>query len=250
MLILPQYRETAALRHILKHLRKRRFLAPFKSIIANSGVEVEHPLVTQLYDGLVSKGDWLEAESVLTRASSQGLFDAYLHSTQPHSVWRRIYGLDPDGDVPSRRGGHAMCIDEANGLIYMFGGWDGQKSLDDFWAYSIPEDRWRVLSRSASKDKGGPGPRSCHKMVFDSKLGVIYLLGRLSESDSITEDSTDVPRDQNTDEGHTVPDALNSVVQHAEFYRYHVEGPNTGSWVLLSGDTAVSKFSRLEHRNL
>ena len=97
--------------------------------------------------------------------------------------WTRICGLDPDGDVPCRRGGHAMCIDEDAGLVYLFGGWDGQRSLDDFWVYDIAKDAWKCLSVATSRDKNGPGPRACHKMVFDSKTGSIYLLGRLSEGD-------------------------------------------------------------------
>ena len=65
-----------------------------------------------------------------------------------------------------------MCIDQGKQIIYLFGGWDGQHSLDDFWMYDIQEDRWKVLCHNTSREKNGPEPRSCHKMVFDAKTGV------------------------------------------------------------------------------
>ncbi|THH12462.1 hypothetical protein EW146_g7673 [Bondarzewia mesenterica] len=219
---------------------KRRFLAPFKSIIAKSGIQIEHPLVTQLYESFVSRGDWAEAEAILKRASSAGLFDVYLLSTQPHAVWRRLYGMNPDGDVPCRRGGHAMCMDDVNGMVYIFGGWDGHNCLDDFWVYVIDEDRWQALSRSASQDKNGPGPRSCHKMVFDLKTGAIYLLGRLSESGGMAEDTLNAPREPNASSVDTSADMPGSTTLNAELYRYHTRGANAGSWELLSNDTAAS----------
>jgi muskelin len=167
-------------------------------------------------------------------SAEAGLFDPFLQSVQPGAMWKRLYGADVDGNFPSRRGGHAMCIDEEAGLIYLFGGWDGHTSLDDFWVYSIAEDQWRIISEHAAADNNGPGPRSCHKMVFDPKTGCVYLLGRLSDSDG---DAEDVPggghaRDGSSDSTH--PESP------ADFYRYHTQGLISGSWELLSGDTAVS----------
>ena len=174
--------------------------------------------------------------------------------------WARVRGLDPDGDVPCRRGGHAMCIDEQGGIVYLFGGWDGQRSLDDFWAYEIATDAWRCLSVATSRDKNGPGPRACHKMVFDSKTGSIYLLGRLGEGDGMTDHHARHPERA---EGHSregsLPWAAASAIhgagpqeigsaypsQCSEFYRYHTRGLDAGSWDLLSLDTAVSRSVRI-----
>jgi hypothetical protein len=132
-----------------------------------------------------------------------------------------------------------MCIDQGKQIIYLFGGWDGQRSLDDFWMYDIQEERWRVLCRSTSCEKNGPEPRSCHKMVFDAKTGCIYLLGKLGDQAELREGVdrvTEGPSTQQAGEerNRTIPFC-------SEFHRYHTRGLDAGKWDLLSFDTAVSK---------
>jgi hypothetical protein len=135
-----------------------------------------------------------------------------------------------------------MCIDQAKQVIYLLGGWDGQKSLDDFWQYDIREERWRVLSHSTSSEKNGPEPRSCHKMVFDSKTGCIYLLGRLGDKDGLRQDG-EVDADSNAQQdGETSGDGNTATPFCSEFHRYHTRGLDTGKWDLLCFDTAVSLF--------
>lgn len=51
-----------------------------------------------------------------------------------------------DGDSPCARGGHQMCIDTKEGMIYVFGGWDGRRDLSDFWCYNIRLNEWELLS--------------------------------------------------------------------------------------------------------
>lgn len=182
----------------------------------------------------------------------------YVHACQPRVCWKQLLGLDSDGDKPTRRGGHAMCIDEIRGLVYLFGGWDGQKSLDDFWVYDIAQDTWRMLSLATSREKNGPGPRSCHKMAFDSSTGYIYLLGRLGEGDEIPHSDIPVgPISGDDDTAMAPPDArspsprrTDHLSMHAastihnenyngyysDFYRYR---PEAGKWELLQNDTAV-----------
>src|ERR1700733_12821726 len=82
-----------------------------------------------------------------------------------------------DGNIPSPRGGHACAFDAAHGTLYIFGGWDGNQDLGDFWAYSIPAARWTRLSANAAAE-GGPSPRSCGSAIFDPKTGDIFFLGR------------------------------------------------------------------------
>ncbi|KAG6820280.1 hypothetical protein H0H93_002892 [Arthromyces matolae] len=234
-----KYRETMVMRHVLKHLRQRRLLTPYDSIISRSGLQPEHPLITNLYEHIVLRGDWKQAEDTLYKMSKTSLFDSFLHDTQPYAVWKQMHGTDADGDVPSPRGGHAMCIDPINDMIYLFGGWDGGNSLDDFWVYSVKDDRWRVLSHSTSGEKNAPGARSCHKMVFDTKTGSIYVLGRLNDSDS---DSANVaggdsagPTTQSAN-GNTSVSPTKTYC--SEFYRYHTRGVDNGQWDFLSFDTA------------
>lgn len=64
--------------------------------------------------------------------------------------------------------------------IYVFGGWDGYRDLDDFWSYNISGNKWKLLSSDTEAD-GGPSPRSCHKMVLDVGCRHIFILGRYLE---------------------------------------------------------------------
>ncbi|KAK0240471.1 Muskelin N-terminus-domain-containing protein [Armillaria nabsnona] len=224
-----EFRETTALRLILKHLRQRRLLSPYATILERAGLRVEHPLVSDLYDAIVLRGNWDDAERLLVQMSDAGLFTEYLQSCQPHAVWQRLHGTNADGDIPCLRGGHAMCIDTARSIIYLFGGWTGEKSLDDFWAYDIKDDKWRVLCHSTSSEQNAPGARSCHKMVFDYKTGSIYVFGRLGDGDSLKP-----PSDARTE----TPAA--PAVPCSEFYRYHTRGADSGKWDYLAFDTAAS----------
>ncbi len=164
-----------------------------------------------------------------------------------------------------------MCLDVENQRIYLLGGFDGRKSLNDFWVYDIRSDRWRVISHDVSKENG-PGPRACHKMAFDPKSGYIYLLGRLADEDmpKVTMQSSDeqinddVQRNANgieevpvnvDDAPQQVPERRRSVGvgthSHSplhkdfssEFYRYKTRGIDEGEWKLLNIDTAVRRQS-------
>ncbi|OBZ70545.1 Muskelin [Grifola frondosa] len=245
-----EYRETSVMRHVLKHLRQRRFLSPYDSILSRTGLTLEHALITSLHEASVLHGDWARAEELVRSASDAGLLASFRHACQPHAQWTRLRGLDADGDVPRRRGGHAMCMDTQGGLVYLFGGWDGQRSLDDFWVYDVARDTWRELSPATSREKNGPGPRACHKMVFDTKTGAIYLLGRLGDGDALEShavtdaDTTDATVGTGPSEVNwrvLSPDSRRSTPPVeppasawssycSEFYRYHTRGLDAGSW--------------------
>ncbi|KAL4078206.1 Muskelin N-terminus-domain-containing protein [Scleroderma yunnanense] len=232
-----EYREAVVLRHVLKHLRERRLLTPYMSILARTSLDLEHPLVTALYTALVLQGDFSSAESILPQMSSAHLFDSYIRSCQPHACWVRLYGADANGDAPDPRGGHAMALDTSRGIVYLLGGWDGRKSLDDLWAYNIGTERWEMLCRSTTKEKNGPGPRACHKMVCDSKAGCLYVLGRLGDDVG----SVPAPPDGGIEQQSTQTGDGNGAQSFcSEFYRYHTRGLDAGKWDLLSFDTASS----------
>ncbi|KAK2464345.1 hypothetical protein APHAL10511_003802 [Amanita phalloides] len=261
-----EYREAVVLRHILKHLRQRRLLTPFDSILFRSFMKLEHPLVTELHTNVVLRGNWPQAEQLLDEFSSTGLFNSYLRSCQPYTTFKPLRGTDADGDVPCPRGGHAMCIDPVNDQIYLHGGFDGEKCLDDFWVYDVKKDKWKVLSLGTAQEQNAPGPRSCHKMVFDTKTGSIYLLGRLTDSDQLkppatgaiisTTGSSTTPMQPTRQSGQfthmqAVPLTLPATPTQfravetprnycSEFYRYHTRGLDEGKWDFLSFDTATS----------
>ena len=52
-----------------------------------------------------------------------------------------------------------MLLDSAAQTLYLFGGWDGYKDLNDFWSYDVAANRWRLISADTEAD-GGPSPRS------------------------------------------------------------------------------------------
>lgn len=213
--------------------------------------------MTQLHEGIVLQGDWSKSEQLLQSLGSHGLFESYSLSSPAHSQWTRIHGTDADGDLPTARGGHAMCMDPVNEIIYIFGGWDGKKSLDDFWAYYVKEDKWKLLSPSTTVEQNAPGARSCHKMVFDSKTGSIYVLGRLNDTDGLRAptrqstlatvlggQSTPQPNTQTSSAGAAGGSSSELVEEttrnlSSEFYRYHTRGMLAGKWDFLSIDTAV-----------
>ena len=208
-------------------------MVPFKALTASTDVQLEHPLVTRLYDSIVSDGDWPEAERVLQLAADAGLFDAFAREAPAHATWTRLCGPSAeDGDTPRQRGGHAMCIDEAAGRIYLYGGWDGVRSLDDFWVYVIADGQWHVVLR----DEGAvwPGRRSCHKMALDAKTGSIYMLGSLGVSDDDLREN---------DPAHMRSPAAVALAQRADFYVYRTRGDDAGTWELLSANTEVWRGS-------
>ncbi|EJD02721.1 uncharacterized protein FOMMEDRAFT_156054 [Fomitiporia mediterranea MF3/22] len=276
-------RETLAMRHILKHLRQRRHISIFRQLQTRSGVRLEHPLVSDLYEILVLRGDWVAAEAHLNELSSAGLFSEFIHTCTPRARWRRLRGTDANGDVPGKRGGHAMCMDVERGLIYLFGGYDGQRSLDDFWVYDVREERWRLLSHSVCEEKRGPTPRACHKMVFDQKSGCIYVLGRLGDSDFQESRSTAPPTAVQEPDGNNLaepaqgtgqvrsawsnrrsvgvgtgnaadapsphrPGSSRSIPAQdylSDFYRCRTRGIDQGNWELLNYDTAIKGGPKL-----
>jgi len=164
-------------------------------------------------------------------------------------------GTDRDGDMPSPRSGHAMCLDLSNAIVYVHGGYNSDKCLDDFWSYDIREDKWQKISDSTSS-QSGPSPRSCHRMVFDVKTGNIYVLGRLRDVDSgrvplnrrILHNMVDaVPSNlQRPVQAHSSPlppypttDPPVLTMLCSELYMYHTRGPARGTWACISSDTSV-----------
>ena len=230
-----QHMEAMAFRHILKHLRSRRLMAPFKALTASADVQLEHPLVTRLHDSIVSEGNWAEAERVLQLAAGAGLLDTFSREAPAQATWTRLCGTNADGDTPRQRGGHAMCIDEAAGRIYLYGGWDGERSLDDFWVYSIAEGQWHVVPRL--EDAVWPGRRSCHKMAFDAGTGRIFLLGCLGVSDDDLRE-TDPPPARSASAADAAGEPR-APARRADFYAYHTRGDDAGTWELLLANTEV-----------
>ena len=74
---------------------------------------------------------------------------------------------------PSARAMHAMVYDAANGVVVLFGGWDGGSFLDDTWLWDGTQ--WSQVFDQPRCDR--PSARQSHKMVYDSVRGVVVLYG-------------------------------------------------------------------------
>lgn len=250
-----EHRESTVLRHVLKHLRQRRLLTPYQDILSRAFTTVEHPLITHLHTTLVLQGAFKDSEKHMQTLSSSGLFSTFLQSSHPYAAWNKITGTDRDGDTPTPRSGHAMCMDHVNGIVYIHGGYNSDKCLDDLWAYSTREDEWQKLSES-TYSQSGPSPRSCHKMAFDAKTGNIYVLGRLTDVDAarVPVNRRGPPASTNTGPlnpqrltqphsslpplpPHPTTDPPIANTYNSEFYLYHTRGPEKGSWRCISFDT-------------
>jgi hypothetical protein len=84
------------------------------------------------------------AEQVLRQAHYQrNIFRSFSENAKYTPTWKQI--VSQSG--PSARGGHQMCIDVQDRMIYILGGWDGKQDLSDFWCFDIRENRWHLLSQ-------------------------------------------------------------------------------------------------------
>ncbi len=87
----------------------------------------------------------------MKQSAETNLFKEYIHTIGYKPIWKRIYASDADGDSPSMRGGHQMCIDVDYQQVYLMGGWDGTKDLSDFWMFDETTQLWTLLSNDTEK---------------------------------------------------------------------------------------------------
>lgn len=114
----------------------------FDMLKNRTGVELEHPLLSDLHKHLVMDANFSAAEQVLQQAHKRDIYKPYSESSSYIPFWSQI----ETDDYPSARGGHQMCINVEDGMIYVFGGWDGKRDLADFWCFDMVEERWHMLS--------------------------------------------------------------------------------------------------------
>jgi hypothetical protein len=220
-------------------------------LVAQSGLELEHPTVSALYQAIVLDGDWPKAETLLVSAASAGLFDDYIQFSQPSPFWKQMHGTNRDGDKPPSRTSPMMCLDSDRQLLYVLGGWDGQQHFADFWVYLIQQDQWKTISLNTA-ESGGPGPIAGQDILFDRNTGDIYILSagfREASNGSaiVSPTSADIATPPSPDPPSGEAGQLQSLSSippaPIEFYRYKTKGPEEGQWIMISADTAVSVIS-------
>lgn len=134
---------------------------------------MEHPLLSRIYEAILN-GNYEELEKMLQAECHDSMFQEHVESLSYKPFWKRLH---PAGERPCMRGGHQMCIDSEDKKIYLFGGWDGQQDLADFWIYDIPHSSWKCISKD-TRLQNGPCPRSCHKIAFFRAKKQIWVLGK------------------------------------------------------------------------
>ncbi|XP_043224158.1 muskelin-like [Amphibalanus amphitrite] len=204
------YREKEAIRLCLKHFRQHNYGEAFSSLQKRTRVQLEAPLLTELFESLVERGDFAATEEAVQRAQESGLFSEYINQHEYRPEWRPIVP-EPGAERPGMRGGHQMCFDPTHEVMYLFGGWDGTQDLSDLWAFYIRQGQWTRLSADTSTE-GGPTARSCHKMCLDVERQQLFTLGRYVDS------------------AQRIPENLKG-----DFYMYDIP---CGRWTLITDDTA------------
>lgn len=169
-------------------------------------------------------------------SNEPSLFEMHAQTKKPQAIWNRLDSdpttLSVDGEKPESRGGHRLVFVPADpeqesgcASLYLFGGFNGQEELADFWRYDLPSEsrhdsdsqaRWNLISRD-TRDHGGPSPRSCHGTCVDTETGDIYILGRFVKF-----------MEEDTDAG------------DVELWRYHTRGTLRGAWDSMNRDNSVS----------
>lgn len=161
--------DTRTMRSILAHLRRTRHPLYPLLLASSPSVQLEHALLSTLHSQFVDPATpaWADAEETVRLLAQSGLFDAYLRAGQKKASWKRLPDL-----VGKGRGGHQMV--EANGKIWVFGGYDGTEDYADLHSYDVAEGKW--VERVREDGEAWPSKRSCHKFVFCNGVG--WLLGR------------------------------------------------------------------------
>lgn len=189
-----QLRELEIVRLCLKHFRQQGYEEAFTALQLQTNVNLEHPVMSELHRTLVVDGDFERVEQFVDQFVNEGLLDDYLSVQDYKAVWAQ-QSIDDGATRPGMRGGHQLIVDSSTGLMYLFGGWDGFEDLSDMWQYDIRSNVWSLIHDKAEK-YGGPGPRSCHKMLFDSTNSQIFALGRYLDGSSRKKENLNV-RDRN-----------------------------------------------------
>ncbi|PIA18725.1 hypothetical protein COEREDRAFT_79719 [Coemansia reversa NRRL 1564] len=170
-----RFKEQEVVRACLKFFRDRNYSNAFGALSQQSIACLEAPILSEIRSALVEEGNYDHVEKLLYQAERSGMFLRYSARVPYASAWSPIETATYV--MPPPRGGHQMCMDEDSRVAYLFGGWDGTSNLDDLWMYNLDTHKWICISMN-TRDQGGPGPRSCHSMCFDSVQKCIYIMGK------------------------------------------------------------------------
>jgi hypothetical protein len=211
------WREAEIVRQCLKYFRQRNYTQTFQSLVQETSMVLEDPLLSQLHQLIVNQGAFEASEELILKVAEKGMFHEYISEDSTCPQWSRV--VNQSNVAPSARGGHQMFFDVAYENLYLYGGWDGSVDLGDLWEFNLESKLWRCICTN-TRDVGGPTPRSCHKSCVDPINHCVYFLGRYME-----------PLARN---GTTEPSS-NTSSYDSDFWKYDLV---TNTWIVLSNHTA------------
>jgi len=98
-----------------------------------------------------------------------------------------VWAFDPEketwtalpikGDKPSKRAFYGACYDPDRRGVWLHGGFDGKRMLDDLWFFDYVKDVWSKVQAK------GPTPpiRDLHSLVYNAKAGQLLVFGGLRD---------------------------------------------------------------------
>lgn len=129
----------------MKHFRRYEQEEIVNTLERVTGIPLEDPRMSNLYDLLVKKGDHNQAEKFITSIATVGLLKDYISAQSYRAKWTKLNLSDPK---PGMRGGHQMVLDSAAEMLYMFGGWDGNQDLADLWSFNMSTNKWTLICKN------------------------------------------------------------------------------------------------------
>eukprot|EP01137_Pigoraptor_chileana_P007859 Opistho-2@53973 len=127
--------------------------------------EEGRPMARRYHSGVVHDGFlFVFGGAVANKTVSADLFSLQLATGH----WQRIM---PAGVSPPPRYGHSCVLVE--NVMYVFGGSNGETTLEDFWKFDFGTTTWNEIPKASSLV--WPGPREHHTMVLGD--GAFYLFG-------------------------------------------------------------------------
>eukprot|EP00049_Salpingoeca_infusionum_P002484 m.57504 g.57504 ORF g.57504 m.57504 type:complete len:740 (-) comp11601_c0_seq1:396-2615(-) len=177
---ITQRKQVEAIRTCLKHLRDANLPTSFQALSQESGVVLEHPLLSTLYTTLVQQGDFASAEDCISKMVEEKLFNQtppLPDEQQKHSIQFQATRIHCDAGPPGRSA-HGMVMDTVTEKIYVLGGWTGQAELGGLWEFDLNAKKWARVQANVS-DHGGPPCFSCFAMCINSLTRKIYVFGQI-----------------------------------------------------------------------
>ena len=210
-------------------MRKKRWTGAYSRLLQESGLELEHPLISQLHNKFVANGDWAKAIELVSNLAQR----KFIRKPATRVFWKHRLVHSEVGVLPPKR--QNLCLDHKERAIFTFGGRDQSPIGNRLFRYSILEGKWSMLPEFfADSDNSELVPDGYCKIVMDNVDGCIFFLGRktcLKNGNSfVFSDSAG----QNS--GRT---QLECKDVSSPFYKYFIHGPNKGTLICIEEDTRV-----------